>query len=114
MKTLTKEQIVEVLEKHTRKIDDSDYHDEAIFDEIDNFSSIASELESLQEDKQDFPDIDFRKDIAGELSRDELIERLCEMHENYQKMRKEWFEKCQLQEDKEVERNVIIAAYLEF
>jgi hypothetical protein len=94
MKT-TKEKILEVLNKYiTRTVKGGDYIVASYIDEL------ASELESLQEDKTDFPDIDFRKDIAGELSRDELINRLCEMHENYQKMRKEWFEKCQLQEDK--------------
>ncbi len=44
----------------------------------------------------DFPDIDFRRDIAHELSRDELIDRLCEMNESYRAMRKEWFEKTQM------------------
>jgi len=38
------------------------------------------------------------KDIAMELSRNELIKRLCEMNESYQLMRKEWFEKTQLGE----------------
>lgn len=47
---MKKEQIIEVLNKYVRKIDDSDYHDEAIFDELGCFASIASELESLQED----------------------------------------------------------------
>jgi hypothetical protein len=50
---------------------------------------------------EDFPDIDFRRDIANELSRDELIERLCEMNKTYTEMRKEWFEKTQLSQSTE-------------
>jgi hypothetical protein len=44
-----------------------------------------------QENIRELPDIDFRKDIAEELSRDELINRLCEMHKSYTEMREEWF-----------------------
>ena len=40
---------------------------------------------------EDFPDIDFRKDIAEELSRGELIERLCEMNTQYRLIRQELF-----------------------
>ena len=47
--------------------------------------------------------IDFRKDIANELSRDELIERLCDMHKHYVEMRKEWFAVCQLGEKPTIE-----------
>lgn len=61
--------------------------------------------EFLSQDKhemaEDFPDIDFRIDIANELSRDELIERLCEMNKTYREMRKEWFEKTQLNQSTE-------------
>jgi len=48
-------------------------------------------LSRLKDEGEDFPDIDFRRDIANELSRDELIDRLCEMNESYRKMREEWF-----------------------
>lgn len=41
-------------------------------------------------DESEFPEIDFRRDIANELSRDELINRLCEMNEVYTRMREEW------------------------
>ena len=44
------------------------------------------------------PDVNFREDIANELSRDELINRLCEMNKLYQQMRKEWFEMTLKQE----------------
>ena len=44
-------------------------------------------------EEETFPDIDFRKDIAMELSREELIDRLCEMHETYKQMRDAWL-KC--------------------
>ena len=58
-----------------------------------------------------FPEIDFRTDIANELSRDELIERLCEMNEKYQTMRKEWFEAVHLnkvqQPDRELREELI-------
>ena len=50
-------------------------------------------LNDSQFTQLDFPEINFRKDIAEELSRDELINRICEMNENYQKMREEYFEK---------------------
>lgn len=55
-------------------------------------------LKSESKKQSDIPDIDFRRDIAEELSRDELIERLCDMHKHYVEMRKEWFVVCQLGE----------------
>jgi len=55
---------------------------------------LASQSNVKQSDE--FPNIDFMKDIAMELSRNELIKRLCEMNESYQLMRKEWFEKTHL------------------
>lgn len=64
---------------------------------IEQIESELSSLKSMRDEKEDFPDIDFRRDIANELSRDELIERLCEMNESYQRMRKEWFDKVHLQ-----------------
>lgn len=47
---------------------------------------------SKQYDSADnLPDIDFRRDIANELTREELIDRLCDMQKEYVKMRQEWF-----------------------
>jgi hypothetical protein len=65
------------------------------FDVIDRhnkkcFNDTLENIKKSMKDK-DFPDIDFRKDIAEELSKDELIDRLCEMHKEYTKMREEWF-----------------------
>ena len=54
------------------------------------FDDTLENIKKSMKDK-DFPDIDFRKDIAEELSKDELIDRLCEMHKEYTKMREEWF-----------------------
>jgi hypothetical protein len=66
-----------------------------------NCAEKAGELfENMYEEEKDFPEIDFRRDIAEELSRDELINRLCEMHKNYVIMRKEWFDKISLPENK--------------
>ena len=53
-------------------------------------------LKETGESKDDFPDIDFRRDIAEELSRDDLIDRLCEMNKSYGEMREEWFNVTQL------------------
>ena len=41
--------------------------------------------------REEEPNLDFRRDIANELTRDELIDRLCEMQKEYVKMRQEWF-----------------------
>ena len=40
----TKEQIIEILKNHERTIDDSDYHDAAIFDELANYAKIADTI----------------------------------------------------------------------
>lgn len=53
---------------------------------------------SLEAEPEKEPILDFRRDIAEELSRDELINRLCEMQKHYIEMRKEWFAVCQLGE----------------
>jgi hypothetical protein len=50
------------------------------------------------QESEDFPEIDFREQIANELTRDELIERLCEMHKHYTEMREEWFNVVQLRD----------------
>lgn len=59
-------------------------------------NKLESELSLLQGEDNDFPEIDFREQIANELTRDELIERLCEMHKSYTVMREEWFNKVHL------------------
>jgi len=41
-------------------------------------------------DETELPEISFRRDIAMELTREELIDRLCEMNEIYTRMREEW------------------------
>jgi hypothetical protein len=64
-----------------------------------NFDSITSHL-TPKPKGDDFPDINFREDIANELTRNELIERCCDMKLHYDEMRKEWFEKTQLKEPK--------------
>jgi hypothetical protein len=64
--------------------------------EIERYEAIASELAG--QESEDFPEIDFREQIANELTRDELIERLCEMHKHYTEMREEWFNVVQLRD----------------
>lgn len=39
-----------------------------------------------------YPEVNFRKQIAEEMSRTELIERLCELNTQYRKLRDEYFE----------------------
>lgn len=56
----------------------------------------SSSSRHQENDQSDFPEIDFKEQIANELTRDELIERLCEMHKSYTEMRKEWFEKVHM------------------
>jgi len=70
---------------------------------------LESELSALQQESESekFPDIDFREQIANELSRDELIERLCEMNKVYREMREEWFNVTQLRGEKIPEVQII-------
>jgi hypothetical protein len=58
-----------------------------------------AEISSSRHQENDEPNVDlsemsynnhFREQIAMELSRDELIDRLCEMNDRYQEMRKDW------------------------
>lgn len=58
--------------------------------------SFPSKPEELKPTDEDFPEIDFREQMANEMTRDELIDRLCEFHKSYTEMRKEWFEVVQL------------------
>lgn len=55
-----------------------------------------------KEQPEDFPDIDFRNDIANELSREDLIERICEMNKSYREMREEWFKVVMLKEQPKI------------
>jgi len=71
----------------------------------------------LVEQEEEFPEINFRRDIAEELSRDELIERLCDMHKSYSEMRKEWFDKVHMseqEEEKPTDERSILIKFLEF
>ena len=44
------------------------------------------------ETKDKYPEVHFRKQIAEEMSREELIDRCCELNELYNNIRAEWIE----------------------
>ena len=82
--------------------DDEYSLDEAVRDIFGLFKA-----ESTHQEVSDFPDIDFRRDIAEELSRNELIDRLCEMNKSYREMREEWFKVVQMKAQPDLRSELI-------
>jgi hypothetical protein len=85
----TREQLIEILKKNIgtyQLCDDSDPIN------ITGFEKSADKILALPLYSEiTDADIDFRRDIANELSRDELIDRLCEMNESCRSMKKDEF-----------------------
>jgi hypothetical protein len=48
-------------------------------------------------DQENLPEIDFRKSMTEGLTREELVEKLCEINESHITMRKEWYNKVMMQ-----------------